>query len=236
MDSIFETLLRIALATMSAEADAQAPAAPVAAEPSPVEALVEELDPMRPPEAVEGCHESLEQAGVKFEASRISLHPSKSGEFMCGAPQVVRYKRGPGKIRWSSSPKVSCGVALALVRFETIVQEEAMAHFGKRVYRIKHLGTYNCREMSAYDGWVSEHSYANAIDIASFELTNSKQVSVLDDWDDPGPKGKFLKRLTRRLYDEDVFSVVLSPDFDSLHRNHLHLDMAHYRSDGAAQP
>jgi hypothetical protein len=228
MESFLETIFRIALASLASDASAPPP-------PPPVAEVMEELDPMRPPEVIEQCHAELEAAGVSFEASRISLHPSKSGQFMCGAPQVVRFKRGPGKIRYSSSPKVSCGVALAMVDFERIVQEEAMAHFGKRVYRIKHLGTYNCREMAAYDGWVSEHSYANAIDIASFELTNSKKISVLDDWDDPGPKGKFLKRLTRRLYDEAVFSVVLSPDFDSLHRNHLHLDMAHYRSDGAAQ-
>jgi hypothetical protein len=234
METVLETLIRIALASMSANA-ASEPATTVAEEPAPQELSLEELDPMRPPESIPDCHEQLDAAGVRFDSSRIALHPSKSGDFMCGAPEVVRYKRSASNIRWSSSPKVSCAVALSLIDFEAIVQEEAMAHFGKKVYRIKQLGTYNCREMSAYDGWVSEHSYANAIDIAHFELTNSKIVSVLDDWKDPGPKGRFLRRVSRRLYDEGVFSNVLSPDFDRLHRNHFHLDRAHYRNDGAAK-
>jgi hypothetical protein len=42
----------------------------------------------------------------------------------------------------------------------------------------------------------------------------------------------FLRSLARRLYDEDVFSVVLTPFFDALHRDHFHLDLARYRLDG----
>ncbi len=190
-------------------------------------------NPMRPPEPMPACHALLEDAGVSYEASRIPLHDAPGGHFQCGAPDVVRYKRGPEKLRWSSSPKLSCQMALGLARFEGIVQEEAERHLGRRIYKIRHIGTYNCREMVAYDGWISEHSYANAIDIAAFQLSNGKEISVLDDWDDPGPKGEFLRATARRLFDENVFAGVLTPDFDALHRNHWHLDMAHYRSDGA---
>ena len=42
----------------------------------------------------------------------------------------------------------------------------------------------------------------------------------------------FLRRLTRRLYDEKVFSVVLTPSYDRHHKNHLHLDGAAYSVDG----
>jgi len=43
---------------------------------------------------------------------------------------------------------------------------------------------------------------------------------------------RFLRRLTRRLYDENVFTVVLTPSFDRHHKNHLHLDGAPYTMDG----
>ena len=43
----------------------------------------------------------------------------------------------------------------------------------------------------------------------------------------------FLRSLANRLYDEDVFSVVVSPYFDHLHRNHIHGDLARYRVDGS---
>ena len=87
---------------------------------------------------------------------------------MCGAPQVVIYERGPGKIVYEPSPLLTCPMALALASFERIVQEQAAAIFASAVVRIEQLGTYNCREMSAYPGWVSEHAYANAIDLCSF--------------------------------------------------------------------
>jgi len=99
------------------------------------------------------------------------------------------------------------------------------------------LGTYNCRVISAYPTWVSEHSYANAIDIGSFTLANGRTIEVLRDFDvreAPPPKAAaaFLRAATRRANDEDVFSHVLTPFFDAHHKNHFHLDLARYRADG----
>lgn len=188
-----------------------------------------------PPDPVPECEAKLEAAGVEWKASRIPLHETKSGIF-CGAEQIVRYGKGPGGIRWGG-PQVTCSVALGLARLEGIVQEEAERHFGRRVARIKHMGTYSCREMANYPGWVSEHSYANAIDIKHFELAGGKQIPVLGKYPRDGaePKdasGRFLRAVARRLVDERVFSVVLTPSFDRVHRNHFHLDMARYLVDG----
>lgn len=188
-----------------------------------------------PPEEIAACEERLEAAGVKFDSSRIPVHENKSG-ITCGAPQAVRFASGPGGIRWTGKPKVSCPVALALSRFEVVVQEEAERHLGRAVKKIRHMGTYNCREMAAYPGWVSEHSYANAIDIRSFTLKGGKEIPVLGHYGEPGdpqtPAERFLQGVARRAVDEDIFSVVLTPAFDRLHRNHFHLDMARYRVDG----
>jgi hypothetical protein len=155
----------------------------------------------------------------------------------CGAPQVVVYRGPSDGVRWSSSPIVTCQMALALARFETILQEEAQMYFGKRVTRVEHVGTYSCREMARYD-LVSEHSYANAIDVSAFTLSNGKTISVERHFGRPvnEPKtaeGRFLRALAHRLYDDEVFSVVVTEFFDSLHRSHFHLDMARYRVDGS---
>ena len=198
-----------------------------------------------PPEVIEQCEAALEQAGVTFTESRIPVHRSKSGTHVCGAEQVVRVAKTPGGIQWGrgrSGPKIACGMGMALIAFETIVLEEAQAHFGKDVVRVEHMGTYNCREMAAYPGWVSEHSYANALDIKAFVLEGGTSISVLDDWTLP-TKGRvtkaqraaasFLREVSRRAYEEEVFSVVLTPAFDRAHRNHFHLDLARYRVDGS---
>ena len=196
-----------------------------------------------PPAPVEGCEAALESAGVVFKRSRIAIHKNKGGAFLCGAQQVVRYSRGPGKIRWRGSPKVSCGMAMALARFETTIQEEAEAHFGVKVAKIVHMGTYNCREMAAYPGWVSEHSYANALDIKTFILASGREVTVRHGWRASTKGGTrarrraaqeaaFLRAVATRAFDEDHFSVVLTPEFDAAHRGHFHLDLARYRVDG----
>ena len=194
-----------------------------------------------PPDELADCEGRLTDAGIEYAESRIPVHETKGG-LVCGAPQVVRYKQGPQTIRWSkSSPKLTCGMALTLARFETIVAEEAQEHFGKKVVRIEHMGTYNCREMAAYPGWVSEHSYGNAIDIKRFVLSGGREITVLGHYGDPEAGGhdddsRFLQAVAARAFDEDVFSVVLTPAFDRAHRNHFHLDLARYRVDGTGRP
>lgn len=190
-----------------------------------------------PPDPIDDCEAELGKAGVKFQRATLAVHTPKGSAFACGAPQVVTYLRGPGDVAYGSPPLLTCAMALALASFEKIVQAEATAIFRARVARVNHLGTYVCREMAAYKGWVSEHSYANAIDLASFVLTDGRTIDVLRDFDtgeaEPKkPAGLFLRRVSRRANDEDVFSHVLTPFFDALHKNHFHLDLARYRTDG----
>ena len=185
-----------------------------------------------PPESVTGCVSRLKQAGVKFRQASLPVHWNRSHDFQCGAPQVVRWQSGPKGVALAKSPKLSCPMALGMIAFEEVVQEEALRHLGRKVRRITHAGTYNCREMASYPGWVSEHSYANAIDISTFELVGGTSVSIARDYAAITPKGEFLRAIARRAYDEEIFAVVLTPNFDGLHRGHLHLDQARYRVDG----
>ncbi len=236
----------------SPAADATPPGAEASAEPEPPPAAPSGPAPLvdddvaddfivGPPDELADCEGRLSAAGIEYAESRIPVHETRGG-LVCGAPQVVRYQKGPETIRWSkSSPKLTCGMALTLARFESIVQEEADAHFGKKVVRIEHMGTYNCREMAAYPGWVSEHSYGNAIDIKRFVLAGGREVPVLGHYGDAAAGGhdadsRFLQAVAARAYDEDVFSVVLTPAFDRAHRNPFHLDLARYRVDGTGRP
>ncbi len=193
------------------------------------------VDPeyMRPPDEIVACEQRLTNSGVQFSPSKIALHASPDGSFVCGAPQVVRYEGGPGKIRYSASkPKMACPLALAFADFERIIQEEAQAQLGQKVVKINHVGTYNCRQMVLYEGFVSEHSYANGMDIKSFVLADGSELTISKDYFDEDAGGQFLRGLAKRIYAEGVFSVVMTPNSDSLHKHHLHVDTAHYRFDG----
>jgi hypothetical protein len=185
-----------------------------------------------PPDEIADCQAKLMRAKVRYRAAELPVRETRGA--VCGAEQVVVYQRGPRSIRYNSAPLVTCGMALALARFEEVVTAEALSKFNQRVVAIEQGGTYSCRKMARFSSMVSEHSYANAIDIRSFRLENGRVISVLRHFDAPAgrPQGEFLRTLARRLYDEDVFSVVLTVRFDRLHRDHFHLDLARYRVDG----
>ncbi|HEY6561378.1 MAG TPA: extensin family protein [Polyangiaceae bacterium] len=216
--------------------------APGGAARAPVRWFLAEEDPsddgvVGPPAAIPDCAAWLARLDVEFRTAPIAPRQKRSGTYMCGSEQAVVYARGPGRIRYSPRPLVSCGLALAMAHFEHVVQQEASAAFGRRVGRIEQGGTYNCRRMTRFQNLVSEHSYANAIDVRVFVLEDGRRISVLRHFgplarEPVTPQAKFLRRLARRLYDERVFSVVLTPYWDALHRDHFHFDMARYRVDG----
>lgn len=190
-----------------------------------------------PPDPWPDCEAELTRMGVKFRVGTLPIHTPPKSKITCGAAQVVTYFEGPGHITYNAAPFMTCSMALALASFERILQKEANALFGSPVARIDQLGTYNCREIAAYPGWVSEHSYANAIDIGRFVLKNGKSIEVLRDFDvgEAAPSksaAAFLRVVSRRANDEDVFSHVLTPFFDANHKNHFHLDLSRYRADG----
>ncbi len=190
-----------------------------------------------PPDVRPSCEADLTAAGVKFQAAKLAVHTPPKSKLTCGAPQVVTYKGSSAKIGWSPSVLVTCTMALAIARFETQVQDEALRTFGKKVVTIHHLGTYNCREMVSYPGWVSEHSYANAIDISDFVLEDGRTVDIYKQFAPKlvTPKTKassFLRAVASRAYREETFSSVLTPFFNDAHATHFHLDLARFRSDG----
>jgi len=237
----------VATESVLASAPAPEPEPTPAAEPEPTPEPARtswghaDLDPANdlvvgPPAPLLDCQERLRAAGVAFKPARIGLK-KQNGVGICGAEQVVRFKRGPGKIAYGNAPLLTCSMALALADFERILQEEAERELGSRVARIDHLGTFNCREMAAYD-LISEHSFANGIDLRRFHLADGRAVDVLKHFvpeDDAAtdPRALFLRKLGNRLFDEDVFSNVVTPYFDKLHRNHIHVDLARYRVDGS---
>jgi len=219
-----------------------APASIQAATPRSPQAFANE-DPdddfvVAPPAPRADCHAALAAAGARFSDAHLPVHQEGKARsrLTCGAEQVVVYRGSPARIVFEPTPVLTCTMALALARFEAVVQEESARTLGERVVRITQLGTYSCREMAAYRGWVSEHSYANAIDVESFVLASGKRISVLQSFERGEEtrtrEGAFLRALSRRAYDEALFSNVLTPFFDERHRNHFHLDLARYRNDG----
>jgi hypothetical protein len=95
------------------------------------------------------------------------------------------------------------------------------------VARIDHFGAYSCRANTGRRNQLSEHAYGLAIDISGFRLSDGEIISVERDWSRPGPRGAFLHQLARAAC--GYFSVVLTPDSNADHFNHMHLDIGRDR-------
>ena len=170
----------------------------------------------------ERCRALLRDARVADAA----VPPRNAGPH-CGYDNGMRLASRGRTLSYAPQPLVvSCPVAAALVLYERrVVQPAAQRHFGQRVTRIDHAGSYSCRRLyGRAEGGFSEHATADALDIFGFRLADGTSVSVLRDWRTQGPKAAFLREV--REGSCDYFSTVLSPDYNAAHADHLHLDQA----------
>lgn len=164
---------------------------------------------------VSECRAVLERSEIAFTA----LEPT--GEGPCARSDRTRlgdYPLAP------DTPPVTCPVAAALeIWRRDSVAPAARRIMGSKIQRIEHLGAFSCRRMYGdSDGPWSEHATANAIDIAAFVLADGTRISVLKDWDGDGPKARFLRAVREGACGS--FATVLSPDYNTAHADHFHLD------------
>ena len=163
------------------------------------------------------CAASFAFSGIPLQS--LPAQPQRDG---CGIPEPVRL---PGELRFSpATPVVNCPLAAAWVIFERHgLQPAAEEAFGQRVTGIRHLGSYNCRNVYHRErGRRSQHATANALDVAGFTLANGRSVGLPRDWDAPAPAGPFLRAARDAAC--RVFGAVLGPDYNAAHRDHFHLD------------
>ncbi len=171
----------------------------------------------------EKCQALLRRAGVRFNAL-----PPRQSRSQCGYDDAVRFQSG-GALDVAYRPRdlgTSCPVAAALALWEWhVVQPAAIEHFGQKVESIDHFGSYSCRRIyGRSEGSWSEHSTANAIDIAAFRLEDGTRITVVRDWTAEGPRSRFLHDVRDGAC--KLFATVLSPEYNAAHRDHLHLDQA----------
>jgi hypothetical protein len=166
------------------------------------------------------CFAALDRAGITY--ARV---PPLEREEGCGYADAVRLQNS--SVNYGSGVSLRCPAMLALLLWERhVLIPAAQTHFEKQPVSIRHLGTYACRPIAGRSGRrLSQHAFANAIDIAAVTV-GGETVSVLRDWDDTGEKGRFLRDL--RTGACRMFGAVLSPDYNAAHANHFHFDLGRW--------
>lgn len=133
-----------------------------------------------------------------------------------------------GEVALSSSFLASCPLAVAYAMFERhTLQPAAQALYGQPVARVDHLGSFACRNVyNRESGALSRHASADALDIVGVRLADGRNISVLRDWPKHNQDAQFLRQVRDGAC--EVFSVVLSPDYNAAHRNHFHVDVGRW--------
>ena len=191
----------------------------------PVPAVINKLQQASIPSNDAACLKELGKRDVRFRRQGDFSEPKG-----CKVKSAVRLSRA-GQVQFDNAPLLTCKMAVQLARFsEDELQSAARDVLDTTVKRVRHIGTYNCRSMRQFKGVLSQHAFANAIDVSAFELSNGDVINVARDWKAEGAKAKFLRRISSDAC--NAFHVAVSPDGDANHFNHLHWDMGPYRSCG----
>ncbi|WP_443024582.1 extensin family protein [Sphingomonas sp. ERG5] len=123
-----------------------------------------------------------------------------------------------------------CGLALAFVGWaRNGVAPAARQMLGSDLVKIETYGTYACRKIVGSAGnssRLSGHAIANAVDVSAFVLRDGRRISIEQGWrSDDRDVQAFLR--TVRASACKRLGTVLSPDYNAVHYNHLHLEDDH---------
>lgn len=185
-------------------------------------------DPWRTPEE-QACLAS----GVVRQTAFVRARSALGGPSVCGAVEPFEMSAADnGRVVLNPPASLRCPMIPQIDRWvKEVVEPAARYHFRQELASVNVLASYSCRPMNNVDGaMISEHAYANAVDIGGFTLADGHTISVLRGWDGSPRERAFL----RVVHDGSCayFTTVLGPDYNSLHSNHFHVDLAHHGRDG----
>ncbi len=174
------------------------------------------------------CLSELKDLGAVFtEAKRIDDGKG------CGIDKPLDVTSVLPDVTLAPKGLMRCEAALALARWmKEAVQPAADVAFAKgtTVKTLNQASTYICRlRNNAKTGKISEHAHGNAVDIASFTLSDGKTIEIQPRDEDGTMTGAFQRAITASacLY----FKTVLDPGSDAAHETHLHLDVIERRNE-----
>lgn len=179
--------------------------------------------PAETPAAFRKCLADLSALGAKVEVLPDRTYPNG-----CSATAAV--KLVAIGIPVTNLGAVKCGLAVPLTQWvRQAVQSAARDRLKGYVVKIESFGSFACRPINNVEGnKLSEHGRANAVDIAAFDLADGRRITIRDGWNGADADARaFLRQLRDAACRR--FNIVLSPDANAFHRDHLHFDMGNGR-------
>jgi hypothetical protein len=161
--------------------------------------------------ALRDCLRLLAPIAAEVEVSE----PLKQDQ--CGAPAPVLVRRigsGANKVEISPPAVVNCPMVVGLHTWvEKTLQPAAQEAFGARIARLRGVSGYACRNRvgsHSHTDRLSEHAFANAIDISGFVTTDGRTIDVAASW---GPTAREeAQRLAAARTKENALAADKTPE------------------------
>lgn len=149
----------------------------------------------------------------------------------CGTPAAVMISSIAG-IAIEPPAEANCAFAEALHHWIAwSVKPAASEHLKRKLTAVRNASAYVCRRRNnSASGKMSEHAFANAIDISTLGFGDGSSTTIKGDWSglmklvSNSGKPAFLARIRRDACIR--FATVLGPGSDPYHGDHFHIDLA----------
>ncbi|PXA99795.1 hypothetical protein DMC47_01660 [Nostoc sp. 3335mG] len=163
---------------------------------------------------------------ISGRVSGEMLPPIEEGQCAAQSPlSITALSVGGGTIALSSPLTTNCAVATALADWAGEVDAYARAALDSPLVALETGTGYMCRARVGGDAeFLSEHGFANAVDLTAFVLEDGRRIAVKDDWGkQTTPEGMLLRQSHGAACGR--FTTVLGPEANADHEDHLHLDL-----------
>ncbi len=178
------------------------------------------------PEKDERVYQVSCPALISGDVTGKLLPPIEDGE-QCGAhsPLSLSAIGKDNPLKFANAVTTNCAMAVTLAEWSSEVAEAAKDVYGPDL-NISEIGTgsdYQCRKVNgASTGRVSEHAFANALDIMSFKFSDGSKTELESGWNGSDKEKAFWRAVHSASC--KLFMTVIGPEGDAAHRTNMHLD------------
>jgi hypothetical protein len=193
---------------------AQGPPPPESTAPAP---------PAEPPPP-SACRVALTDA-IAVAPSIPDIH----GPGACGGEDLVRLEAvvlpDHRKVTLKPAATLRCAMASEIADWVRSDIAPLASGLGSPVSSLENYGSFDCRGRNGVpSALLSEHGYANALDVHAFGLADGRSIVLPDREVARGVREDVLHSMCKR------FTTVLGPGSDGYHEDHIHLDLLQRRN------
>ncbi|MCR9135549.1 MAG: extensin family protein [Alphaproteobacteria bacterium] len=170
-------------------------------------------------EDLELCLAELRKSGARFKRAEPIREETVCGEL---APVVLT---GIRSIKLSQPATLTCQMARAVSHWVLEVAAPMATLFvGAELTGLQTGTSYQCRRQNGSGiGKLSEHAFANGLDVHGFLVEGKSPVAVISRAKDPDENALFQAAVRGGAC--AYFTTVLGPGTNDAHDNHFHLDL-----------